>query len=590
MAQNVLGRPNVHTSTDRNGFDMSALQNFSSHAGLLNLCMAEFVPAGTKGKINRKVFTRSAQVAFPAFNSVREYFDFFKVPMRYLLSIWNDWKLNTNDINSSALLQTTVGSDGLIPSAAAYAPRINLASLLDNLRWTGANSSTSTKRVANNYYRLLDAIKAHPDIGGNNVINLFKVAAYQKVYYDHYRNTAYESNDPFAYNLDWLYTDQNSGTLGLLDPTTTLGRLTAAKMFTMRYVNFRNDFFHNIYPSLNYTLTSNLANSGLNWTVPTNVQFNLNSAALGTQYVTKHNSVGGQTMFGSSIGSSNVVYSTVQQVRAAFALDKLLRASAYAPKHVREQFKAQFGVDISNKIGHESDRLGSFVSTVDFGEVTQVVDTAASGSPSNLGSVGGKGVGSSDWDKDISYYADEDSIIIGLHYFIPTAMYDVTQDQWNEHLTREDFYSRMFENLGLRPIYERNLFPYHLLNNSGVNIIGFTEPYLDEKVGQDLNTGIFKESFEYVDVSSSDPTKLASISGQSPLYAFTTHVNNLAKNDTLGASGGVTYEYFKVDPTVMDSIFAQNFDGTPLTDQFYGLIRIKHATVKPMSVHGQPSL
>ena len=51
-----------------------------------------------------------------------------------------------------------------------------------------------------------------------------------------------------------------------------------------------------------------------------------------------------------------------------------MRASAFAPKHVKDQLKARFGVDVGDKVSYESERLGGFVSDVSFGEVTQTVE------------------------------------------------------------------------------------------------------------------------------------------------------------------------------------------------------------------------
>ena len=36
-------------------------------------------------------------------------------------------------------------------------------------------------------------------------VNPFRFLAYQKVYFDHYRNPLYELNDPSAYNVDSSY-------------------------------------------------------------------------------------------------------------------------------------------------------------------------------------------------------------------------------------------------------------------------------------------------------------------------------------------------------------------------------------------------
>ena len=51
----------------------------------------------------------------------------------------------------------------------------------------GLNSTNISK-----FYHVLTSFNANP----------FRLLAYQKVYFDHYRNPLYELNDPSAYNID----------------------------------------------------------------------------------------------------------------------------------------------------------------------------------------------------------------------------------------------------------------------------------------------------------------------------------------------------------------------------------------------------
>lgn len=195
MAQSVLTRPKVALSVDRSAADRSKIGNFHSHAGLLDMVLCEPCIAGTKGVINRKSFTRSSQVLFPAFINVKEYYDFFKVPLRYLWSRWNDWKLNINDLHST--MQTMLNPRS---SAVPASPNLSLPNTVPRVDFKGVyqiyeqtiSQSLSFTTEANNFLRLADQCgylhRAASD-AQSNTLNLFKAAAYQKVYYDHYRNT-----------------------------------------------------------------------------------------------------------------------------------------------------------------------------------------------------------------------------------------------------------------------------------------------------------------------------------------------------------------------------------------------------------------
>lgn len=582
MSKSVLSRPTVTKSQDRNPFDNSCFRNWHQSLGMLIPVYCKAFPAGTKGSFNRFAFTRTKKVLYPAFQGVHECIDVFKVPIRLLWSQWNDWKLNINDMNSSALVSVAV-STGQVPSPdlsqPTMVPRFDFGNCHSVL--TGDDSLEKVV-LFNDSLRLLDALRygqktAFTDVP--NIMSVFKLAAYQKIYYDHYRNTAYENNDPYAYNLDFTYGPSQSGINGLLDPTDNIKSAHSLKqMLTLRYVNLRNDAMHNIYPSLNYVLSQP---TGGDWSLPSSVvgtSLNLSNYQYSVQ--------GGQASWSPYISVDHPSTRTesifsVQSVRGLFALDKLMRASAYAPKHVKDQFKARFGVDLPDSVQLHSDRLGSFKNDVIFGEVTSMANTADTGS--NLGDVGGKGVGSAQWnDKSIPFYCEEDSIIMALHYFTLDPVYDSTSiDEWNIKLAKEDFFQPEFQNLGLRPFYRK------FLDNTGTlaqqnQILGYTVPNQSYKIEPDLNTGIFNDSFMQVNENNEVVTT------SSPLRAFVAHTN---LQSGYSSTNGVDYRYFKAYPWMLNSVFQEETNNWDyLTDQFYGHLKFRVPVVEPMSVHGQPSL
>ena len=65
-------------------------------------------------------------------------------------------------------------------------------------------------------------------------VNPFRFLAYQKVYFDHYRNPLYELNNPSAYNVD-------SGFGAPYDLTEVSS--------TLRYRNWNKDYFTSLSPS-----------------------------------------------------------------------------------------------------------------------------------------------------------------------------------------------------------------------------------------------------------------------------------------------------------------------------------------------------
>ena len=610
----VLERAKVSAPTGRNEFDVSALRNFTALAGYQNLVFAQPVIAGTHGRINRATFTRTSDVVSPAFPKVTQHLDFFIVNIKSLWSYWENFKLNINDLKSTQLVgfDTQGGSPDL--SLPAYAPTFNFGPIVDpdhpqtnkleaaerifpipsGTPTLAQLQNTSMKR--NNALRLFNAAGVGrtviPPSPGSftvsaNVLNLFKLAAYQKCYFEHYRNTAYESNDPYAYNLDWVTNNGLVNVGGIIDITASAGLYTMQQLCTLRKVNYRNDYFHNLYPSLTYVSSSP---EGYNWTIPSSVVGASSSANTYAWNITPNAYSSNQPalqQLGANFSANQQI--TVQAIRAAFALDKLMRASAYAPKHVKDQWKAQFGVDIAEDSDMVSRRLGSFQNDVIFQEVTQTSPY----STTDLGDLGAKGVGQGQMNEDIEFYAQYDSIVIGIQYFMPRAIYDSFGiDIWNVCRARGDFYSKFFENLGLRPLYAKELSSIGFVRSGALppnTVIGYSVPNQVLKLGKDLNLNEFQSEFEYYTVNDDQDNV---VSGVNTNYLRTFTMHNTATNAVVDSNGNISALYFKVNPEDLDYIFK-----TPMPAdhrlgffQFYGQLYVKMLISAPMGVHGQPHM
>lgn len=583
----VFSRPKVNRSTPRNAFDRSSIMTFNGSAGMLLPLKWWQCTAGTRFKVNENSFIRTADVNTAAFPAIDFNVELYKVPLRLLWSYWNDFKLGIQDLNSSALIPET--NRTAFPSAV---PSVDLNSLeLEFLRACQNDSNTvptDTDSLGfvfmNGFYRLRDLL----NYGGDNYerladsvhsawrVNLFPIAAYQKIYFDHKRNTAYETNNPFAYNFDWL------GVNNYFDATDSAQRNVLHDMFSLRYVNMRNDYYRNVYPSLNFVSS-----------VPTSSIVNLPSSVVGgfsnlsSLAVVPNNN---------SVLATGGTYSTepsvsVQSIRAAFALDKLLRASAYAPKHVKEQFAARFGVKMSDKVSNESEYIGSFNEKVKFLEVTATATTMmGSGNTqvaSSLGEIGGKGLGGGSQNRTIETYCEEDCIIMAVGYFIPRSQSDAYGcDEWLTKLNKEQFFQPEFENLGLEPVY---YWESHRANGPSVApnnyIVGYRPRNQVYKADKDLNHGQFKVT--NIELMRSGNT-YAPASRSSNLSAFTLHTDPIQP----ASSGGVSYMYFKCNPMMLNPIFVTQYSrfGAPIDDQFFGQIQFNVSSVQDMSVHGLPSL
>lgn len=564
----VLSKPLPNASLPRNSFDRSFVMNYNWSAGMLLPVFAQFVPAGSHCKINRAIFCRTADLNTAAFVQLDHFIDFFKVPLKLLMTRYNEFKLNVNDLNSSGLIPSS--SPNLPPASMPYFAQSDFGTAIAGTGGTGSSLDQMGSPILYGAKRLLDLLGYNPDNIANSSAysmnyNAFRLLAYQKVYYDHYRNTAYESNDPEAYNADY-------------DVLNNASKLSATgslrKALTIRYHNYRKDFFQNIYPALNYVVSSP---DGTDWLVPLSV---VDAASVSQSYrfsVWPGGTFGGQQssylyQSTANLGANNQSI-TAQTIRALFALDKLQRASAYAPKHVKDQLEARFGVKSRGANNFESVYLGSFKNQIAIGEVTSTANTVSGPNGDQLGAIGGKGVGGSSYQKDIEVDTyDDDCLIMGIAYTLPRSMYDALRvDSFNFKFSREDIFNPEFMDLGLRPI-TRQEFKQVISPSGGTAnnyILGYVPRDQEYKIGIDENHGLFAGGM---------------------LDVFTTHTNTLARGIAAGSSG-VTLAYFKCYPADLDDIFVTQWDPQyQITDQFYGQIVFKFISRQNMSVHGQPRL
>lgn len=279
----------------------------------------------------------------------------------------------------------------------------------------------------------------------NYAINPVLFQAYQKIYMDYYRLSDREANDPVFYNVDNCYN------------TTTVPTASVAKMLTLRYIPWKKDFFTNnqISPIFGPNQVSGVANydfSAVNqWLSST---FNLDLIDKdGVSNPTQPTTVG----YDSASLLQNGQGLNVANIRAMFALDKLLEITRRAGKHYDKQTLAHFGVDVPKGISGECYLLGHNVSRIDIGDVISTGTGEASvngkSATSVLGQVGGKGYGASE-SPNISFEAPCHGVLMAVYYARPVVDYYVRGiDKLNTLVESVDWFKPEFDNLGMVPLF-----------------------------------------------------------------------------------------------------------------------------------------
>ena len=93
----VLKRLIPDASLPRNAYDRSCEINLSQLAGQIHVVFNEAFPQGSPVKLNRQVFARTSAVNTAAFPKIDQHVEFFAVPLSYLWSYWDNFKLQKMD-------------------------------------------------------------------------------------------------------------------------------------------------------------------------------------------------------------------------------------------------------------------------------------------------------------------------------------------------------------------------------------------------------------------------------------------------------------------------------------------------------------
>lgn len=576
----VFSNPIAKESHSRNPFDRSYINNLNFSCGMAVPTMAKFVFGHSHCRFNQSSFFRTSDVNKAAFPALPLYTDYFFVPMTQILSSWNDFRSRTNDRFSSRL-----GNISRLPTF----DKTSLANALASLTGGAAGDLQ-----INDAIRLLDWLDygwnfkqlpiqsayAQSSFDGLNAVGavtpLF-LCAYQKIYYDHFRNTAYEPNDVQSYNIDDLYTlSGDNETVGSISSSRLL------KFLKLHYVNYKRDFLNTIYPSLNFVssaanglqASNNLPSNVLRGYVSGSSQYGGNLTPLFDGMLVNVPGLQGVTTGTGGQGTASAPFST-QQIRAAFALEKLLRVSAFTPQHVKDQFAARFGYTPKSSYGRECTRLGSFKNDIVIGEVTS---TAASSSV-RLGQVGGKGVGSANFERTIQFDAPEDGIVMAISYVLPSNTYDSSRiDQVHQQFVPEDWSLPEYDNLGLQPIFLKNVYANKsVLNESDAqqlsrvnSILGYQPRDMQYKASVSVNHGEFVHGLS--------------------MEAWVLHGRWQYLNTLAQSPSALDASYFKCVPSDIDEIFVDAYDGTPLSDQFFGHIVNSFGCIQDKPILGIPKI
>jgi hypothetical protein len=217
---NPLDRAKI--PTHRSSFDLSSKKLFTSKVGEILPCYWQIAIPNTRYRISSDWFTRTVPVNTAAYTRIKEYYDFYAVPLRLIsralpqaFTQMSDYMTSaaSSTANVSALtsvpnvsqslislfLQTSNTGDQTNTRDDAGLPIVyGSCKLLDMLGYGSLISSTNTGKAAiTQKYLGVDNLSDSDNplvYSSSQIVNALPFLAYQKIYYDFYSNSQWEKH------------------------------------------------------------------------------------------------------------------------------------------------------------------------------------------------------------------------------------------------------------------------------------------------------------------------------------------------------------------------------------------------------------
>ena len=553
--------------------------------------MFDYLDGGDTAYIKANLFTRTQPLKTPAFVRCTEHVYYFFVPISQIDSYHGQAKYGINDFVNSNDVDSVIES-GFNPSfrVPTTRPTIAYGDLFQQFFGNGAaygaegfyattfDSSNPSNRsivrsfstdplldrfgipAAWNAIRLMDmlgyssrwiqnsygASKEHTILSTLG-FNPNLLACYQKIWYDYFRLSSWESSAPYVYNLNqYIKAGSFADALKLIGAASTgsVGHESSVgSLFTLRYHPLKKDFFTSIEPSplMNFSDVS-AYNSGVGYSSVDEIG-SLFFSAYGVQLqgdstLTTRDSEGVDFSGTSSYprNSININFSPdVQSLRLAYAYDRLLSITQRAGKHYDDQVRAHLGVSIPQGVSDEVYYIGCQSSNLMIGEVvSQSAGNDGSGSTSVLGELAGRGLGASrNNQKGFKFRAPDDGYIMALYCCVPDVDYvDFGIDKLNLYRSIMDWPRPEFDRLGMQPLY---------VLQSNTDYIGAQgSPSINSITGWQYRWSELKLSYDVVH------------------GAFLHTLNDWTSSITFGEFGSLVDSLY-CPPTYLDGLFALSF-------------------------------
>lgn len=557
---NPLDRARI--STHRSSFDLSSKKLFTAKVGEILPCYWQIAIPGTKYRISSDWFTRTVPVNTAAYTRIKEYYDFYAVPLRLIsralpqaFTQMTDYmtSASSGDKNTTALSSVpyttmaqfsnllTVSNAGDQPNTRddAGLPYVyGACKLLDMLGYGSmiANSNTGKAAITQKYLGLDNVGDGDNPLvySVSQTVNMLPIFTYQKIYFDFFSSSQWEKHLAYAYNVDYW---DGSSYVSLY-----------ADMLKMRYANYPKDYFMGMLPNSQYGSVAVLPSILSPSDDPSRVYAYTSGTGIGsvgsilnpasTNDVTTNNP------------STSVRYATLNSdlsalsIRATEYLQRWKEVVQFSSKDYSDQMAAQFGIKAPEYMGNHAHYIGGWSNVININEVVNTnLDTDAS-----QASIAGKGASSYSGHTITYDCGAEHQVIMCVYHAVPLLDWNLTGQNPQLTVTAiSDFPQPAFDQLGMQAVPALNL-----QNNPGRTVSG--------SLGYNLRYWQWKSNIDTVHA------------GFRAGAAYQSWAAPLDGWQVLTSAGAWSYQSMKVRPQQLNSIFVPQVDAANCSVAFDQLL------------------
>ena len=599
------------TKLSRNGFDLSQKHVFTTRPGQAVPCLCVETVPGDHIEINMANLTRTMTLNTAAFVRGKFNFDFYFVPYTQLWHPFNQFINQRKDKHSAlqkgSLYCPTISLSKVLHLIGVAIQESNVTLLQNSEDIYGYNWGYNALRLLDmlgygSYYEIENQLDDATTLAtycaqfDNIYINVFRLAAYQHIWYDIYRNKYFDVEEEYALGLtqnrDYVkyfnFDDVDCTTLAnsrISVNATDAQNDRIFGLFQQRYVQYKKDLLTSVMPSTQFGAVSSISFDDFrirNFNIfgnpdpatdPTNIQINDD---LQVGYVDEDSEF--NTYFGSLEGNVPSAFD-VLQLRKAEVLQKWKQLTLRAGNMVDDNFRAHFGKTPRYESDENVMYLGSHSSQLQVNPVESTAAYTAGGVAQKVGSLGATGTSVANGQKIVFDLKDNGDygVIMCICYYTPENEYNgIGIDKANTLYEQFDFFTPEFENIGLEAV-ERAFYDMAENPSDRNDVLGYAPRYWMYKTALDKVHGAFIDTKTY---------------GKLKYWCAPRH--EVFTNSPDLKLGTRALSTFYVDPAQMNNIFGLALSPSSIQtqgldfDPFYHNVMFNVKAIRPMSVLGLP--